>query len=212
VPSAGIDASANPGEWTNPLNRTWAIDRSFPFAVTAEQVISIVPARARIIFEGDHFLDGGTLQFYGQAQEVVVDSMVGERIAGFVAWGQWRGWYLPPCGTMGRPPCPPGPPPRPVRGDLHSSKETRSRKDAIRGVEGKSDPLGRVTRLGGEMGNGIMMNTQLMYLDNKILEGNKIVRWSAEGQGFAKFYNGATFSVQAVNIEKPPPNCTTGEC
>ena len=29
------------------------------------------------------------------------------------------------------------------------------------------------------MGNGIMMNTQLSYLNNKILVGNKIVRWSA---------------------------------
>jgi hypothetical protein len=29
------------------------------------QVISITPARSRIIFEEDHFLDGGNLQFYG---------------------------------------------------------------------------------------------------------------------------------------------------
>ena len=30
-------------------------------------------------------------------------------------------------------------------------------------------------------------------------------------QGYQKFYNGATFSIQAVNIEKPPPNCKTGQ-
>jgi hypothetical protein len=55
------------------------------------------------------------------------------------------------------------------------------------------------------MGNGIMMNTQLSYLNNQVLEGNKIVRWSAMGggsysPGFGKFYNGATFSIEAVNI------------
>ena len=61
------------------------------------------------------------------------------------------------------------------------------------------------------MGNGIMMNTQLTYLDNHILVGNKIVRWSDMGggsysPGFAKFYNGATFSVQAVSIRPESGN------
>jgi hypothetical protein len=140
VVHSGIDATGHEGEWYNPHNRTWYIDRAFPFSLTEGQVISITPARARIIFEEDHLLDGGNLQFYGQAQECVVESLVGERIAGMVAWGQWRGWYTPPCGTMGRPPCPPP------------------------------------ARLGGEMGNGIMMNTQLSYLNNHITVGNKIVR------------------------------------
>eukprot|EP00911_Craspedida_sp_UC1_P001117 UC1_evm1s839 len=107
VAHSGIDASGNEGEWTNPHNRTWKIDRPFPFSLTENQVISITPARARIIFEKDHFLDGGNLQFYGQAQECVVDGLVGERMTAVAAWGQWRGWYLPPCGTMGRPPCTP---------------------------------------------------------------------------------------------------------
>ena len=61
--------------------------------------------------------------------------MVGERMTGTVAWGQWRGWY-------------PG---------LDAGK------------------------LGGLMGNGIMMNTQLRYLNNRFIEGNKIVRWDAGG-------------------------------
>jgi hypothetical protein len=72
-------------------------------------IIACMTMSFRVIFEQDHLMDGGTFQFYGQAQEVVVDSMVGERMAGFVAWGQWRGWYEPPCGTMGRSPCPPPP-------------------------------------------------------------------------------------------------------
>jgi hypothetical protein len=58
VVHAGIDASAKAGEWTNPHNRTWTIDRAFGFSLTAGQVISITPARSRIIFEQDHFLDG----------------------------------------------------------------------------------------------------------------------------------------------------------
>lgn len=108
VVHSGIDASgAHAGEFRNPNNRTWEIDRSFAVSLTEGQVISITPARSRIIFEKDHFVDGGTVQFYGQAQECVVDSLLGERITGLVAWGQWRGWYDPPCGTMGMPPCPP---------------------------------------------------------------------------------------------------------
>ena len=172
VTHSGIDASGAAGEFTNPNNRTWRIDRPFAVSVTEGQVVSITPARSRIIFEKDHFLDGGTLQFYGQAQECVVDSLVGERMTGLVAWGQWRGWYTPPCGTMGMPPCPP----------IHART------------------------LGGEMGNGIMLNTQLSYLRNTFVEGNKIVRWSAMGggsylPGFDKFYNGATFAIQGVNIQ-----------
>eukprot|EP00040_Diaphanoeca_grandis_P015116 m.76958 g.76958 ORF g.76958 m.76958 type:complete len:898 (-) comp24959_c0_seq1:84-2777(-) len=171
VVRSGIDATDNAGEWFNAHNRTWVIDRPFPFAITKGQIINITPARARVIFEGDNFVDGGTLQFYGQAQECTVQSLVGERITGTVAWGQWRGWYKPPCGTMGMPPC----------------------------------------MLGGEMGNGIMMNTQLSYLDNHITVGNKIVRFGAQnsegqyGQGYAKFYNGATFNIQGVNIETQKP-------
>ena len=179
VSHSGIDATAHAGEFTNPKNRTWEIDRPFAVSLTEGQVISITPARSRVIFENDHFLDGGTLQFYGQAQEVVVSGLVGERIAGLVAWGQWRGWYDPKCGTMGVPPCPP-----PSLGQ---------------------EELDERLRLGGEMGNGIMMNTQLSYLGNRILEGNKIVRWSAMGggsymPGFAKFYNGGVFNIEGVAI------------
>lgn len=93
------------------------------------------------------------------------------------------------------------------------------------------------------MGNGIMMNAQLSYvspsqscfaavssllsfepttnvalarrryLNNRILVGNKIVRWSATdssgryGMGFAKFYNGASFAIEGASIQPPPKNC-----
>lgn len=158
------------------------------------QTISITPARTRVIFEADHFLDGGTLQFYGQAQECVVTKLVGERITGLVAWGQWRGWYTPPCGSMGMPPCPTG------------ALDARSRNATS---ESSASEVSAATRhmLGGEMGNGVMMNTQLRYLSNHITVGNHIVRWTAadsQGQrsvGFGKFYNGASFNIQAVNIE-----------
>jgi hypothetical protein len=146
--------------------------------------------------------------------------MVGERISGFVAWGQWRGWYVANCGTMGMPPCPPNsttagaseraagpatapadvtppPPPPPPPPPAASSNSAGNDQGLV---------------LGGEMGNGIMMNTQLSYLNNKILEGNKIVRWSAMGggsylPGFQKFYNGATFNIEGVTIK-----ASTGDC
>jgi hypothetical protein len=38
--------------------------------VTQRQAVSITPARARIIFEDDRLTDGGTFQFYGQAQVI----------------------------------------------------------------------------------------------------------------------------------------------
>jgi hypothetical protein len=51
VVSAGIDSADNAGEFFNPKNRTWVIDRPFPFSLQDDQIISITPARARIIFE-----------------------------------------------------------------------------------------------------------------------------------------------------------------
>lgn len=125
--------TAYTGEFHNPHNRTWKIDRPFGFAVTAGQAISITPARSRIIFEGDHYMDGGTLQFYGQAQECVVQSLVGERVAGMVAWGQWRGWYTPPCGTMGMPPCSSAPlaPPPPAAAAADTALTTPTAKQHV---------------------------------------------------------------------------------
>ena len=35
---SGIGSSANPGEWTNPNNRTWKIDRPFSIDLTQDQV------------------------------------------------------------------------------------------------------------------------------------------------------------------------------
>jgi hypothetical protein len=124
-----------------------------------------------------------------------VESLVGERMAGLIAWGQWRGWYEAPCGTMGRPPCPPP----------ATRESALDDDDAAAAAAAAATTTGERVRLGGEMGNGIMMNTQLSYLNNRIVEGNKIVRWSAMGggsysPGFGKFYNGATFSIEAVSI------------
>ena len=38
VAHSGIDAAAAAGEWSNPHNRTWRIDRPFGFSLTAQQV------------------------------------------------------------------------------------------------------------------------------------------------------------------------------
>eukprot|EP01043_Picozoa_sp_COSAG02_P060794 COSAG02_NODE_8022_length_2743_cov_3.322239_3_plen_359_part_00 len=153
VVHSGIDASDHAGEFTNPGNRTWSIDRPFAVSLTDGQVISITPARSRIIFEQDHFLDGGTVQFYGQAQECVVESLLGERITGLVAWGQWRGWYDPPCGSMGMPPCPP---PAPETDNARSSTSSGAGANAVaRGNVG--------THLGGQMGECLLLMQYHLY-------------------------------------------------
>ncbi len=41
VVHSGIDATSAEGEWSNPLNRTWRIDRPFGFSLTAQQVMFV---------------------------------------------------------------------------------------------------------------------------------------------------------------------------
>merc|ERR1711900_67479 len=103
---------------------------------------------------------------------------------------------------MGMPPCPP-----PITNNDVTATDDSGGGDVDDDDDddsGDGRGLDHV-QLGGEMGNGIMMNTQLTYLNNRILEGNKIVRWSAMGggsyvPGFAKFYNGAVFAIEGVEI------------
>ena len=84
VTDSGIGGRNHPGEQYNPNNRTWKIDRPFGVDVTQDQVVAIVPARSRIIFENDNFVDGGTFQFYGQAQARGVCWLVHPAIGAFL--------------------------------------------------------------------------------------------------------------------------------
>ncbi len=99
------------GVYTDPnvtTNRTWVLDS--PFAVVpsvdpaAPSFIEIMPFRGRIIFSRNHYEDVGAFQFYGHAIDVVVSENSMARGAGFLSWGQWRGWTpaeLGDTGTMG---------------------------------------------------------------------------------------------------------------
>ncbi len=53
----------------------------------------MLPHRGRNIWSGDTWEDGGAFQFYGEAIDNIVADNIGERMSGFVSWGQWRGWF-----------------------------------------------------------------------------------------------------------------------
>ncbi len=78
------------------------------------------------------WIDGISLGHRRQ-QQVVTESLLCERISGMVAWGQWRGWYAPQWDAMTGT--------GPIAADVSADGPTR---------------------LGGTMGNGVMMNTQLL--------------------------------------------------
>lgn len=56
-----------------------------------------------------------------------------------------------------------------------------------------------------------MPNTQIQYLDNEIVEGNKVVRFNTYSSnmdigpvpGYQKFYNGATFATSSADNSPP---------
>ncbi len=72
-------------------------------------------------------------------KQCVAESLTCERMSGLVAWGQWRGWYPPPAPQL---------------------REHAANTDGTSEVF--ASPSGGPTRLGGLMGNGVMMNTQLL--------------------------------------------------
>jgi hypothetical protein len=152
VPGIGAES------W-NANNRTWKLDKPFDVDPGVDAVVQVTPFRGRFLFHGDSFVDGGNVQFYGQAFDIVVANCVGERMAGFYAWGQWKGCQeFQYCGSSG-------------------------------------------LTVTGEQGNGMMPTVQIQYINNTIVEGNKVVRFTAHDgsgtykTGLGKFMNGATFVV-----------------
>jgi hypothetical protein len=85
VPGIGAEPSS-------PTNRTWIVDAPFTVAPDGNSTVQITPYRGRNVFSGDEWADGGAFQYYGQALDNVVADSQGERMTGFLAWGQWRGW------------------------------------------------------------------------------------------------------------------------
>lgn len=173
---------------STPLNRTWVVDRDFDAIPNEESYISIVPARQKILFVRDHYVDGGTIQTYGQAMDCVFADNVGTRITGWVAWGQWRGWVPPPAATA-----------------TGGSRGITTRR--LRFSKTNDD-----SRVGGVMGNGVMPNVHVRFLDNRVSVGNKVVRWNAGPRrsddnqpefGLNKFYAGATFATTGGTQDMP---------
>ena len=87
IVTPGIGAEAS-----NPGNRTWVLDAPFAVTPSADALVQFTPFRGRNVFSGDLWKDGGAFQYYGQALDNVLADSVGERMTGFLAWGQWRGW------------------------------------------------------------------------------------------------------------------------
>jgi len=80
--------------------RTWEVDRPWIVPPDDTSVISIVPYRGRNMFIGNTFLDGGAMQMYGSAADIIVAGNKGARIDGFFTWGlNPHGWGWQPAWT-----------------------------------------------------------------------------------------------------------------
>lgn len=78
-----------------PSNRTWVIDRPFTVPLAADSWVEIQPYRGRIHFLDNTYVDTGAVQLYGHVSEVIMAGNTGERMVGFMMWGQWRGFFHP---------------------------------------------------------------------------------------------------------------------
>ncbi len=77
--------------------REWEVDRPWDIVPDATSVLSIVPFRGRNLFIGNTFLDGGAMQLYGSAIDIIVAENRGARIDGFFTWGlNPHGWGWQP--------------------------------------------------------------------------------------------------------------------
>jgi hypothetical protein len=66
-----------------------------PFTVDPEPGVSwvqVLPFRGRNLFVANTYRDVGAVQFYGIGLDNIVADCVGERMGGFISWGQWRGY------------------------------------------------------------------------------------------------------------------------
>eukprot|EP00040_Diaphanoeca_grandis_P036434 m.232207 g.232207 ORF g.232207 m.232207 type:complete len:872 (-) comp33616_c4_seq4:117-2732(-) len=83
-----------PGGVAGNDNRTWTIDRPFSSAVVdnSSVFLQILPARNKNLHVLNKLVDGGAIQLYGTAVEVIIGHNEATRMTGFFGWGQWRGW------------------------------------------------------------------------------------------------------------------------
>ncbi len=88
------------GQWrqvTANQGREWELDRPWTVAPDDTSRFSIVPFRGRNLFIGNRFVDGGAVQLYGSAADVILAGNTGARIDGFFTWGlNPHGWGWQP--------------------------------------------------------------------------------------------------------------------
>jgi hypothetical protein len=87
-PNTNLDLGTDANALDQPPARAPA-----PEPAPAPSFVQILPFRGRNIFEGNNFTDCGAFQFYGIGLENIVSKNRGERMAGMVNWGQWRGYH-----------------------------------------------------------------------------------------------------------------------
>jgi hypothetical protein len=76
--------------------REWTVDRPWDAPPDGTSRLSIVPFRGRNLFIGNTFEDGGPLQLYGSAADVIVAENRGARMDAMFAWGLTQhgwGWH-----------------------------------------------------------------------------------------------------------------------
>lgn len=88
-----IVANDSPRGWTldTPLEQVTLANSADP-----PSFVQLLPFRGRNILHRNRFSDCGAVQFYGIGLENLVTANVNQRMAGMVAWGQWREWTPPP--------------------------------------------------------------------------------------------------------------------
>ena len=68
--------------------RTFQLDSSFASTLDASSQVTIVGYLGRLHFVGNDFKDGGAVQLFAQAFDVVIADNVLERMGGLLAWGR----------------------------------------------------------------------------------------------------------------------------
>ena len=70
----------------------FVLDKPLDSVVDAGQSwMQVMPFRGRNWFVANTYRDVGAVQFYGIGLEQIVANNIGERMGGFLSWGQWRG-------------------------------------------------------------------------------------------------------------------------
>lgn len=76
-------------DWEAPggTNLSWVLQSPFLVPLDSTSLISIVPFRGDLILTGNTFTDGGAIQLYAMAINVMVSENTAMRTSGFLSWG-----------------------------------------------------------------------------------------------------------------------------